>query len=138
MKDEILQFLNQRDFCVVSSVNSAGKPESAFVAYSSNDKLEFIIGTSSQSRKFKNISANPVVSVVVADLSGEVQYEGIVNEVFDTNSDENLISGHFAKLPGSKKYRQDPTQRWIKIKPTWLRYIKHGEEDIVKEITEFA
>jgi general stress protein 26 len=137
MKDQILQFLSKHEFCVISSVNQAGKPESAFVAFSNTDQLDLMIGTSIKSRKYKNISKNPAVSIVIADLSGEVQYEGLAHEVDRTNLDAE-VAEHFAKLPGSKKYRQDPTQTWIRIKPTWIRYIEHGDVDQVNEITEFA
>src|SRR5688572_20132555 len=137
MKDQILQFLKNHDFCVISSVNQEGKPESAFVGFSNNDQLEFMIGTSNQSRKYKNISENPAVSIVVADTSAEVQYEGMAYEVDRTNSDTDLTE-HFAKLPGSKTYREDPAQTWIIIKPTWIRFIEHGSVDQINEITEFS
>lgn len=135
MKDQVLDFLNKHDFCVISWVNEAGRPESAFVAFTCNDRLELAIGTSNLSRKYKSISGNPAVSVAVADLSFGVQYEGEAR-IFD--SVIGSLERDFEKLPGSKKYRDDPTQVWIKITPTWIRFTAHGEEDTITEMTEFS
>jgi len=130
MKDQAVKFLKEHNFCVVSSVNAVGKPESAFVAYTCNDKLEIVIGTSNLSRKFKNISNDPFVSIVVADMSGEAQYEGQARIFYD--KDEAM------DLPGAKKYRDDPTQVWLRITPKWLRLVTHGETDKIEETTDFV
>jgi general stress protein 26 len=135
MKNNMLDFLNERKYCVISTVDANDKPESAFVAYS-NEGLELFIGTSNKSRKFANLIANPSVAVVVADETGEVQYEGQAMVVDPENYSE-VEESHLSKIPGSRKYRDDPTQVYIHISPTWIRYIEHGEPDIMEEFTEF-
>jgi general stress protein 26 len=137
MKDEILKFMQKHELCVISSVNYAGNPESAFVGYSFNNRFEIRVGTSDQSRKFKNISKNPNVSIVIADENAEVQYEGQAKKI-SKSSTADFVEDHFAKIPSATKYREDPAQVWIMIMPTWIRYIKHGAGDIVEEIKEFA
>lgn len=135
MKDKMLAFLAVRNHCTISTVNAAGKPQSAFVAFSS-DGLELFIGTSYKTRKFKNLSANPDVSIVIADQEGEVQLEGQAT-VLDPQATTEAQKRHLAKIPGSAKYRQDPDQRYISIKPTWIRFTEHGEPDQIEEFTEF-
>jgi general stress protein 26 len=135
MKNNMLDFLNERKYCVISTVDTNGKPESAFVAYS-NEGLELFIGTSNKSRKFANLITNPSVAIVVADETGEVQYEGQAKAVDPENFSE-VEEKHLSKIPGSRKYRDDPTQVYIHISPSWIRYIEHGEPDIMEEFTEF-
>lgn len=135
MKEKLLVFLSDRSYCVLSTVNTHNKPESAFVAFSNNG-LELIIGTSSQSRKYQNILQNPSVAIVVADETGEVQYGGEAT-ILAGQTATSAENQYTAQIPGSDKYRQDPTQVYIQIRPTWVRFIQHGEPDIIEEFTEF-
>lgn len=137
MKEDILAFLNTHVFCVVSTVTFDAKPEAAFVGFKHNDRLEFLIGTSRLSRKYQNLQTNPHIAIVVADTTAEVQYEGIAEEVRQDVYDQLVANGEFEALPGIEKYRGDPNQIFLKIKPTWLRFIQHGEEDSITETTEF-
>ena len=63
-KQFIRDFMHNHQYCVVSTVDSQGKPESALVAFSENDVLELIFGTAANSRKYKNLLQNPAISVV--------------------------------------------------------------------------
>ena len=129
----MLEFMSARSLCVISTVDQNCKPESAMVAYV-HDGLELYIGTSNKSRKFKNILENGSVAVVIADLTGEVQYEGQAQIV----SNDDLVANEAVKnLPGFTKYRDDPDQSYVHITPTWIRFIEHGEQDNVEEFTEF-
>jgi general stress protein 26 len=139
MNEEALTaFMAERFLAVIATANTEAKPEAAFVAYVSNQRHDVVIGTSNKSRKFKNISQNKRVALVIADTEGEVQYEGDV-EVLAAEEYEALVnSDELPKLPGLDKYRGDPTQMYLRIRPTWIRFITHGETDEVKEFTEFA
>jgi general stress protein 26 len=134
MKDKMIAFMDERIFCVISTVDGSGKPESAFVGFS-NEGLTLTIGTSNKSRKYKNLTGNPSVAIVIADQTGEVQYDGQAHEFKSGGEAEDK---HLSELPQSAKYRQDPNQVYIKIEPTWIRFIQHGEQDSVEEFTEFA
>lgn len=135
MKDKMLAFMSERKFCVVSTIHANGTPESAFVAYTSSN-LDLFIGTSNLSRKFANITANPAVAIVIADQQGEIQYEGQATVVDPENFTE-VEESHLSQIPGSDKYRKDPTQEYIHITPTWIRFIDHTVEDQVEEWSEF-
>ena len=121
MKDTIKNFLQNHDFCVLSSTNSLGQPESAFVGFSSNDQLEITIGLGKESRKYKNIIKRPNVSIVIGGEDGKtVQYEGLARELQDNK--ENYLQNHFEKLPGARKYITNEGQTWLVIEPIWVRY----------------
>jgi general stress protein 26 len=137
-KQEIATFLEARFLCVISTVDENARPESAFVGYSSNENLEVIIGTSNESRKVRNISQNKAVALVIADTSGEVQYEGNAEAITAQEYESFMAEGRFKKLPGFDKYRNDPTQIYLKVTPTWIRFIVHGKEDRIEELRQFA
>jgi general stress protein 26 len=136
MKADVLTYLQKHQFCVLSTVDANGRPQSAFVGFTVSDNLELLIGTSNQSRKYRNIMLAPTVSMVVGDTEGTVQYEGEAH-VIDSQEEQQLLSEHFGQVPGSAKYRQDPTQVWLKITPAWVRFTRHGAEDSIEELKEF-
>jgi nitroimidazol reductase NimA-like FMN-containing flavoprotein (pyridoxamine 5'-phosphate oxidase superfamily) len=137
-EDELKAFLAERFLAVIATASTNAKPEAAYVAYVSGPQHQLVIGTSNKSRKYKNISENSSVAVVIADTSGEVQYEGGV-EILNREDYESLVAaGTLPKLAGLDKYRDDPTQVYLKITPSWIRFITHGDPDIVTEFTEFA
>jgi nitroimidazol reductase NimA-like FMN-containing flavoprotein (pyridoxamine 5'-phosphate oxidase superfamily) len=134
---EMMAFMEERFLCVLSTVNEQGRPEAAFVGYVSCRDHEIVVGTSNKSRKFKNIQQNKSVAVVIADQTGEVQYEGEAEVITGSDYEALVAEGHFGKLPGLDKYRNDPTQVYIRIRPTWIRFIVHGNTDQISEFTEF-
>lgn len=136
-KERILAFLDRFTCCVMSTVTADSAPEAAYVGFQCSRDMEFLVGTSKLSRKYKNLQQNPGIAIVVASDAGEVQYEGTAKEIGADEYDKLVASGAFAALPGIEKYRNDPNQVYLKIKPTWLRFILHGESDTIEEMTEF-
>jgi len=136
MKEQALDLMSKQSYCVISTVSPENKSESAVVAFSQNDKFEVVIGTSKESRKFKNIQNNPNVSIVFGPQDKKaVQYEGIARELEGDKLAEYKAQ-HFQKQPGSEKYEADPTQTYIIVTPTWIRLVESGPF-IVGEETRF-
>lgn len=133
LKPWALTFLSERMFATISSVSEQGKPQSAFVGYSNNEDFEFLIGTSKLSRKYKNITANSAVSLVVADTKGEMQFEGVATEINNDESQDLITVSGFRALPGYDFYRNDPNQVLFKITPTWFRLINHEDRNKTEE-----
>src|SRR5690349_24793167 len=103
MKDMMLEFMKDRELCVISTINAEAKPESAMVAYV-NDGLDIFFGTSNKTRKFANLTKNPSVAIVIADTVGEVQLEGQALAIGNDSTLETI------GLPGFAHYRNDPDQ----------------------------
>lgn len=137
-KQSLVEFMAARFFCTISTVGENMRPEAAYVAYASTNDHQAVIGTSNQSRKFKNISQNKHIALVIADMEGEVQYEGDVEVISSEEYESLFTAGQLPKLGGFDKYRSDPTQMYLKIKPTWIRFIVHGDVDQITEFTEFV
>lgn len=135
--DLMLEFVAARPLCVISTVGADAKPESAIVGFSHTEQLELIIGTSKKSRKYANLLQNTHVAIVIGDETGEVQYEG-VSEILPDGEYKNMVEkAHIEKLPGAADYREDPNQVYVKVRPTWIRFLKHGEGGGLYEYTEF-
>lgn len=138
MKDMMFDFLSNRELCVVSTVGIDGTPESALVGFSHMQDLTIIIGTSKKSRKYANLLQNSHIAIVVGDGEGEVQYEGQA-EVIEGGVYRDMVEReHIAKLPGAAEYREDPNQAYIKITPTWIRFLKHGAGGGMQEFSDFS
>lgn len=137
MKDAMNDFLKERAFCVISTVNASGAPESAMVGFTQTKTFDIIIGTSTQSRKYANLIQNPDVAVVVGDGGGTVQLEGSAELLADDTYAAMVESGEITAIPGIDLYRKDPNQVFIKIVPSWIRFVKTGESGGKEEFTEF-
>lgn len=134
MKD-FKKFIENESLCVISSVGRGGNPQSAIVAFSENENLEIMIGTSKKSRKFQNITNNPNVSIVFG-FAGEksLQYEGTSRFMGEEEMESKLID-HYRKQPSAKKYESDSEQVYMVVSPKWVRLSK--SEPVVLGEREF-
>lgn len=132
-----MDFMAGQPLCTMATVTADGMPEAAYVGFSQNDGLEIIVGTSRLSRKYQNLQTNRQVAIVIADTTAEVQYEGVATEITDEQYRSQVEARHFEQVPGSVRYRDDPSQVYFQITPTWLRFIQHGDEDSITEMAEF-
>lgn len=124
VKNKILEFLNKHKLAVISTIHSnKDAPESAVVGFANTDSLEIIFGTSCKTRKHANIQANPNVSVVIGwdSAIGTLQYEGVAS-VLGKDELKEYTAILVAKNIENKKYISFEDQRYILIKPTWIRF----------------
>lgn len=132
--ERIYDFIKNEKYAVISSVNEAGQPESALVAFSETENLEIIIATGDTTRKVQNILLNPDVSIVIG-FDGEeltsVQYEGTARVLPMEVADE-YAAIHYEKHPILRKQKDKPGECFIAITPVWARFTDFGShpEDI--------
>lgn len=121
-KQEILNFIEARLLMTISTVNSAGTPESAVVGFGQTDNFELIFGTSRLSRKTKNILQNDNVSAVIGwDDKGTVQFEGKAR-MLAYDEITKYVEPYFQKSPKARKYKDDPDECYFLISPKWIRF----------------
>ncbi len=113
---------------VVSTVSSEGMPESAVVYFSSDENLNMYFTTRSDSRKYKNITANPHVAFVIYSENPPetIQIEGIASAITDPYEQTVLFSSLVDlatkddSVPPVDQISESEIM-FIKISTTWAR-----------------
>lgn len=136
IKQKILDFLKKHPLCVLATVNPDDhQPEAAVIGFAEQADLSLIVGTSNESRKYKNIQSNNKVALVIGwDSVGTVQYEGTIEEL-PLEDSAQYIEIMAEKNPFSRQFGERPDQRYFRITPTWIRLVDHTKSpDGVEEI----
>ena len=138
MKDKTLKLMAASKHCVISTIGPDGEPQSALVGFSEDEELNLVIGTYKNSRKFSNIKGDSKVAVVIASEENklEIQYEGHA-KIVDAEELGDRLGFHFKKLPAAEKRQQDPNQAWIKVTPSWVRFVDANYSPVKYEETSF-
>ena len=142
LRDKIASFLGLQKsrLGVVSTISEENKPESAFVYYTFDEKLDIYFATRDGSRKYKNILKNKNVAFVMATENPPqtLQLEGIAS-VHDDLDEQKYMFQELVGLASSKHFSAPISQQtksgglqFIKISPTWIRFgnfevRKHGD-----------
>ena len=136
-KQDLIEFLDSQILCVISSNGEVGYPNSATVAFSSNDNLELVIGTSSKSRKAANFARDNKVALTItdADRRWTVQLEGDVSPLSWEEFEANYSEKHYKKLPFSLPFKDLPDQTNFRIVPTHLKLTEANKKPW--QVTEF-
>jgi nitroimidazol reductase NimA-like FMN-containing flavoprotein (pyridoxamine 5'-phosphate oxidase superfamily) len=138
-REGIASFLNTQQIGRIGTCGPDGRPQIANVAFSENDDLELMIGTSETSRKAANIGREPRVAFEATDLERRytVQFEGaarrLTSEEFETRADR-----HFKKLPSSLPYKDIKGQMYFVLEPSWVRFSDCSVDPWVVTEVEFG
>jgi uncharacterized pyridoxamine 5'-phosphate oxidase family protein len=119
--EKFYEFMNAHKLCVISTISADGRPEAAVVGFGQTKNLEIIIGTDNTSRKYQNLTRDPRVAFAIGSDNGEtMQYEGKAREI--QADDMHVVEENYLKKsPETAKYRQEPTNRYFIVTPTWIR-----------------
>jgi pyridoxine/pyridoxamine 5'-phosphate oxidase len=131
-------FMSQHHYGVVSSLSSAGTPQSALVGIAVSPELEIIFDTVKSSRKYRNLIANPACSFVVG-WGGEqtVQFEGIADEPQGSEL-KRFQEIYFAAWPDGPARMSWPGITWFVVRPRWIRYSDFDQNPPVIEEMVFG
>jgi hypothetical protein len=137
--DDIVAVIKELDkkLGVVSTVTADGKPEAAYVYFTTDDDLNVYFATRASSRKYKNLVLNPNVAFVIASEvpPKTIQIEGIAEIVAPGGEQGEL----FAELVGrigqggfSRPIAQmmDSELMFIKVRTNWARL---GDFEVVRD-----
>jgi general stress protein 26 len=120
-KNVILDFIKKHKLAVLATVGGTA-PESSVLEFGENDNLEIILDLFTSSRKYKNMKANPNVSLVIGwDENITIQYEGIVEELFGEEKDK-YQNEYWKKNPEAKRWADQEGITYFKVTPRWIRY----------------
>ena len=134
-KEFLYSFIKQHRLTVISSINEALKPEAALIGFAISEKLEIIFDTLSTSRKYKNISQNPNVALVIGwGDETTVQYEGTASQLAGPEDDQYREIYYEVYSDG-----RDHAETWaglvhFKVSPKWIRYSNFNEPVVIEEM----
>ncbi|NIG54066.1 pyridoxamine 5'-phosphate oxidase family protein [Chitinophaga sp. Cy-1792] len=126
--EALYHYLQSQHLAVVSSVSSAGMPQSAVVGIAVSPQLELIFDTVSSSRKYINLIANANIAVVIGwDNETTVQLEGIAS-LLPSGEAHPLKDIYFHTFHDARQ-RADtwPDLVHFVITPHWIRYSNFNE-----------
>ena len=130
----LYDYISSQKLAVVSSVNTAGDPESAIIGIAVNKDLEIVFDTVVSSRKYTNLLQHTKVSLVIGwDNETTVQYEGIAKLLGE--SDQQLRELYYASYPdGRERAATWPGLSYFKVTPHWIRYSNFNNPQVIEEL----
>jgi pyridoxine/pyridoxamine 5'-phosphate oxidase len=120
-KAELVAFLRSERLGVVSTVDRAGRPESALVGIAASDAMELVFDTLATTRKVTNLRANPRVAIVVGGWGAReqtAQLEGIADE----HVDDQLREVYYAAYPDGRERASWRDLIYVRVRVTWARF----------------
>jgi general stress protein 26 len=120
-KKIILEFIKKEKLAVLATVGEI-TPESSVLEFGETDSLEIILDMFTASRKYKNMKANPNVSLVIGwDEDITIQYEGVAEELSGKEKTQHQEI-YWKKNPKAKRWADREGITYFKITPKWIRY----------------
>jgi hypothetical protein len=135
-KPSLHAFMAEHRYGVVSSISSAGTPQSALVGIAVTDQLEIVFDTLRSTRKYRNLIARPACSVVLG-FPGEktVQLEGNAMEP-DGAERTRYQEAYFSAWPDGRDRTGWPGMTYIVVRPAWIRFSDFDQRPpLIEEIT---
>lgn len=115
-------FIKDHKLAVIATVTGDSLPEAAVIGIAVTENLELICSSFSTSRKYRNLSKNPRVALVIGWEKGRtVQYEGVAQELPEDEA-EGYLESTLDKTPSVGKYVQREFRAVYKITPKWIRF----------------
>lgn len=133
--EKALEFARGQRLAVLSTVSSAGQPQSALMGVAVTPDFEVVFDTVKSSRKYPNLCANQRVSLVIG-CAGEitVQYEGIAEELSGDRL-ARYLTIYFAAFPDGPERQSWPGTTYFVVRPKWIRYCNYGQRPpVIREI----
>jgi uncharacterized pyridoxamine 5'-phosphate oxidase family protein len=135
---QFVEFVAQRGLAVVATIGGKGEPQAALVGVAATSQGEIVFDTLTSSRKYRNISSNPRVALVVGwDDEVTLQCEGLA----DLPLGEDLArcqSTSFAQYPDGRQRAASPDIRHVRVRPGWLRYSDYRPDSFTIEDFELT
>lgn len=136
--EDVKQFVNQFETCVITTVSVDGQPEAVTVGLSLDDTFKVMVATNQSTRKARNLDTNQKIALVVGfEGPKTLQLEGVAAKV-DPVVNQARINLHFEKVPSAKKFAGEAGQNYYLITPTWLRFTDYTQPTPIFETEKFV
>jgi pyridoxine/pyridoxamine 5'-phosphate oxidase len=119
---EIYRFLREHRLAVISTTGPEASPQAAVIGIAVTEALDIIFDTSTTSRKYANLCADPRLALVIGwDLGQTIQLEGTA-EVLSGPDLDVYKPDYFAMWPDGRDREHEPDIAYVRVRPKWLRY----------------
>jgi general stress protein 26 len=135
MEQKILDFVTKEKIACFSVLLTDKSPHSATLHFShANDPFTLYFSTENTSRKCQALLTGETskASVVIGFSEQEwitFQMDGEAKLVTESEL-PNVQKIHYAKHPGSEKFKDDPATVFIAFTPSWYRYTDYNTEPV--------
>jgi general stress protein 26 len=121
-RDELVRFLRRYKLAVEASVAAGGAPQAAVVGFAVSDDLEIVFDTTEETRKYRNLRADPRIALVIGwEHEITAQIEGVAD--FPTGAElERIRECYFVAYPDGRTRLAWPGITHVRVRPTWVRY----------------
>ena len=123
---------------MIASRGEDGAPQAALIGVAATDQAEIVFDTSRSSRKYRNVTADARVALVIGlDDEVTVQAEGVA----DLPRGEELrrrTEAYFAQFPDGRQRATDPDIVHFRVRLIWLRYSDYRPDSFTIEESPVA
>src|SRR5262249_61217716 len=100
---DLVAFLRRYKLAVQASVGPGGGPQAAVVGFAVSDELEIVFDTTEDTRKYRNLRADPRIALVIGwDHEVTAQIEGVADFPSGTEL-ERIRQCYFVAYPDGRQ-----------------------------------
>jgi PPOX class probable F420-dependent enzyme len=130
---ELVAFVRQRGLAVIATRGPNGEPQAALIGVAATDRAEIVFDTTRSSRKYRNITTDPRVALVVGlDDEVTVQAEGVA-DLLRGDELRRCTDAYFAQYPEGRQRATDPDVVHFRVRLSWLRYSDYRPDSFTIE-----
>lgn len=118
--NDIKKVLTENNIGVLSTASKDGKTEAATIEFVFDGK-DVYFTTQTTTRKYKNIKENPQGSLVISKVPDNVQIDGIIQELGESDKDiiAQLMTSNLGQSPSF--YKENEKWKFFRFTPKEIR-----------------
>jgi len=119
---ELVSFLRRYKLAAAATNGLGGAPQAAIVGFGVSDDLEIVFDTTRETRKYRNLRADPRIALVIGwDDAITAQIEGVA-DFPDGDELERIRRVYFVAYPDGRDRLAWPGITHVRVRPTWVRF----------------
>lgn len=142
MRGDIQKMISENKVCVMATLAN-GAPHCSLMSYATdNDCREIYMATLTNTKKYRNLIANPTVSLLIdtrdAVPKGKTKaltISGVFQAVDNDKRGKEILEALIKKHPDLKDFFNNPNARIIVIKATSLQLLDNVTDSYFEKLT---
>jgi pyridoxine/pyridoxamine 5'-phosphate oxidase len=121
-RSAIVAYLRSHKLAVEASHDPDRGPQAALVGIAVTDELEIIFDTVANTRKYRNLRADPRVALVIGwNAETTMQIEGVA-DIPDGEERDRIRACYFVAYPDGRDRLAWDGITHFRVRPTWIRF----------------